>query len=281
MTAGATLTPKPAKSLIEFLGQVKAFDKTWFKRDLQWEPWFRGQEVDDWHLTPKLYRERSFEMVREHEVDDEIREEFVKRAPVLCEHLPDGSKRQAEWAWYFMMQHFGAATRLLDWTEGALVALYFAVRNDPEKEADAKKDATVWVLDPYQLNKRVIGIEWVVPPSATGVKRDKWVRKVERWLPDRFTKMRRLPSKAVAVDPTHVARRITSQHSCFTIHGRDKPALDNLQHAKKPCLVKIPIARSRVNDIRRELRVCGINEATIFPDLDGLGRSINARWRIP
>jgi nitrogen regulatory protein PII len=45
-------------------------------------------------------------------------------------------------------------------------------------------------------------------------------------------------------------------------------------------LVKIVIQGSKVNDIKRDLRVCGINESTIFPDLDGLGRSINARWDI-
>lgn len=96
-------------------------------------------------------------------MEDEIREEFIKRAPVLCEKVPIGSEQRVEWEWYFMMQHFGTATRLLDWTEGALIALYFAVRSN-----DGSDDAAVWVLDPYQLNKRVIGKEWIIPPSAVG-----------------------------------------------------------------------------------------------------------------
>jgi len=166
------------------------------------------------------------------------------------------------------------ATRLLDWTEGALIALYFAVRHNAGDE-----DAAVWVLDPYELNKRVIGKDWIIPPSAIGVKQDEWVKKVERWLPTRFTS-NPLPPEPVAVDPTHVVRRISSQHTCFTIHGHDKLGLDRLQSERKGLLVKIVILSSGVHSIRKDLHTCGINEVTIFPDLDGLGRLINAKWEI-
>jgi len=48
---------------------------------------------------------------------DEIRQEFVVRAPSLGPERPQNS-----WEWYFLMQHSGAPTRLLDWTETALIA---------------------------------------------------------------------------------------------------------------------------------------------------------------
>lgn len=229
-------------------------------------------------MKPRLYRGNvKFRDVKKDEVEDEMREEFIKRAPVLCENLPVVDDRRSEWEWYFMMQHFGAATRLLDWTEGALIALYFAVRDSTGSE-----DAAVWVLDPYELNKQpdVLGREWILPPSATGIKNDKWKRRVQKWLPTRFTGMRGLPEKAVAIEPTHVVRRMSSQHSCFTIHGRDESALDKLQAEEDGCVVKILVPAGKIDEIRRDLRICGINEATIFPDLDGLGRSIDARWDI-
>ena len=209
--------------------------------------------------------------------EDEIREEFIKRAPILCDALPTGDGMRAEWEWYFMMQHHHVATRLLDWTDGALIALYFAV-----KENRGINDAAVWALDPYELNNRASKKKWakdgwVIPPSATGL--DPKIQKdLGRWLPRRFTKHADLPPGAIAIEPTHVVRRMSSQHSCFTIHGSDPAALDKLEVGKNPCLCKIVISKLAVQDIERDLRRCGIDESTIFPDLDGLGRSINARW---
>jgi len=253
-----------------------------YKPNDPWEPWFRGQEKDDWHLKPTLYRQQPppGTKLREMEdeirkMEDEIREEFIKRAPILSEFSPAADEKRAEWEWYFMMQHYRAATRLLDWTDGALIALYYAV-----KDNCGASDAAVWVLDPYELNKPVFPRLWVIPPSATGL--DPKVREqLKKWLPERFPKKYKpLPRRAVAIEPTHVVQRMSSQHSCFTIHGSDRDALDDLERGSSRCLFKIVIPRWAVKEIEKDLRRCGIDESTIFPDLDGLGRSINKRWGI-
>jgi FRG domain len=69
------------------------------------------------------------------------------RAPGLT-----GKGPQNSWDWYFTMQHFGAPARLLDWTEGVLIALYFVV-----KDSSGEDDPAIWALDPWWLNKPVVG----------------------------------------------------------------------------------------------------------------------------
>jgi len=61
-------------------------------------------------------------------MQEEAREELMVRAPALSDAIPGGDDL---WDWYFPMQHFGAPTRLLDRTEGAVIALYFAVKDNP------------------------------------------------------------------------------------------------------------------------------------------------------
>jgi FRG domain len=261
--------PENVSDFLEVIAELRE-RQFGFPNDDPLGPWFRGQQRSYWTLRPKLYRDGAYPLAGSYDVEDEIREEFIVRAPILSEVKPAG---EDDWEWYFLMQHYGAPTRLLDWTEGALLALYFAVKDNP-----GYYDAAVWALDPYRLNLRSIRKEEVIPPSATGVRpRDKKV--IRPWLPPRFERMAGLPKRPIAVFPTHIALRISTQRSCFTVHGTDIEGLDRLQNGQNPCLAKIIIPSFRAQTVRRELGTCGIDEATIFPDLDGLGRSLCTNWR--
>jgi FRG domain len=264
--------PQNPEDVSQFLAHVKQVRDKWlYPYDDPYGPWFRGQTRSYWKLQPRLFRDYGTHPTHSiSEIEDEVREEFVVRAPIFSDTKPAG---EDDWEWYFLMQHYGAPTRLLDWTEGALLGLYFAVKDNP-----GHYDAAVWMLDPYELNWRVIRKEEVIPPSAPNLTKS-YKRLVRPWLPSRFLKHPNLPPRPVAVFPTHITRRISTQRSCFTIQGRDPDGLIKFQEGQRPCLVKIVIPSFRVRAVQRELEACGIDEATIFPDMDGLGRSLSSKWR--
>ena len=278
-------SPEPLKAneVSEFLAIVQCLRKKWQfdKRadaDDPCGPWFRGHQRAHWPLRPNLYRCEWSHKGACRRIEDEIREEFITRAPALSDIKPSDAD---DWGWYFLMQHFGAPTRLLDWTDGALIALYFAVKDNPGFFPGA-----VWVLDPYELNRRVLPNRKaeVIAPGAAGL--PEYDRKlVKHWLPRRYDGKVSLPPKPIAIFPTHIARRISSQRSCFTIHGDVEDGLEQFRKGTSNCLEKILVPSRSVCDIRRQLETSGIDEATIFPDLDGLGRCVAAKWmprrRIP
>lgn len=264
-------TTHTVSSIPEFLGIVESCTKEWFTKEKTWGPWFRGQTNSNWSLRPSIYRypprARSIRMI-----EDEIRQEFIVRAPSLSSERPQNS-----WEWYFLMQHSGAPTRLLDWTESALIALFFAVRG---KISTDKDDAAVWILEPWRLNEFAAQQYEVIAPGAEAGMLTKHADRYKPWLPDRYSSPMTLSKKfPVAICPTHFSRRISSQRSCFTIHGCDEDGFDHLPDEFGQYLRKVVIPAARAHEIETNLSVAGIDEVTIFPDLDGLGRWLAAVLR--
>jgi hypothetical protein len=258
-----------ARSIPEFLDLVDVFTEQWFVKERTWGPWFRGHQNAEWSLRPSLYRyPPCARPIRR--LEDEIRQEFVVRAPSLSAERP-----QSAWEWYFLMQHCGAPTRLLDWTESALIALYFAVRGKSDH-----RDAAVWVLERWKLNTYVAKWNEVIAPCAEAGMVPAHADRYKDWLPDRYSQPREIQKPLpVAIYPTHFSRRISSQRSCFTVHGSDYDGFDHLPIDACQYLQKVIIPGSNANGIERNLAVAGIDELTIFPDLDGLGRWLAAVMR--
>ena len=82
--------------------------------------WFRGQADATWDLVPKVWRT--------HDEQDEryLTNLFYQKAKLRHAQFPN----DADYAgWLALMQHYGLPTRLLDWTESALIGAYFAMRS--------------------------------------------------------------------------------------------------------------------------------------------------------
>jgi hypothetical protein len=59
------------------------------------------------------------------------------------------------------MQHFSVPTRLLDWSENSMVALYFAITSTESYKDRTSgaftRDASVWILNTELWNLRMAG----------------------------------------------------------------------------------------------------------------------------
>jgi hypothetical protein len=238
-----TVQTRQANTLAEYLRTYAEIAESWGTKI-----WCRGQTHSNWGLLPGEYRPPV-------PLDaDEMRSEFQLKSWPLLQSLPKG-----DWEWYFLMQHYGLPTRLVDWSMGSLIGLYFAL-----KDNIGEAPAAVWLLDPWELNKKSTGKAELLLTTDKGV---------NAYLPPLFAKSPKLPDTPIAIVPPYNSPRITVQRGAFTVHGKNRKGLEQIFTKR---LHKIEIPATHTVKMKRDLRAAGINEFTVFPDLDGLCREIRA-----
>lgn len=149
-----------------------------------------------------------------------------------------------DWELQAVAQHHGLSTRLLDWSESPLIAAFFAVwRSDVD--TDRTTDAALY---------------GVPCPQTIDTDTAKWPAEHE----------------VVALYPPHITPRITVQRGLFTIH-RD-PSAPWEHHALKKWVIPADACVA----IKLALNRAGINQASLFPDPDGIAAHLNwsHKWGI-
>jgi len=169
----------------------------------------------------------------------------------------------------FVARHYGLPTRLLDWTANALYALYFACASLTEV------DGAIWILrerddldehslDPFEL-AAIDTEEGLLRPHARRGRRRAALS----------------PDQVKIIFPIFNSSRIVAQEGIFTLHANPGKPLEHysgvpfapgeMDIAALYCL-RIAAACKRV--LVRELNGLGITHRTVFPDLDGIVRSL-------
>jgi hypothetical protein len=181
--------------------------------------------------------------------------------------------------WLALMQHHGAPTRMLDWTESPYVALFFAMQSSEAEEA------ALWAIDLAWLRKRSYEI----------------LRRHDKSIPERYdpevfrTYVSGMlfkggnPDVIVQATPWRNNERMQIQQGkllCAMKHCPSFPAtLLRMLVVPAPATEKQVVSKVRIKRDRRieflvELRRMNIHEGSLFPGLDGFARSLGANLEI-
>jgi hypothetical protein len=206
--------------------------------------WFRGHADLSWKLTPSALRyaepaqrARALKLIAEFKRIAEIK-------------LPRPPRPDEELMWAQLAQHYGLPTRLLDWTESATVALYFSCLKPDQ-------DGLMIMLNPIDLNR----LSYPKLPRILDPQADREIILAYLRLGPNEKKNGRFP---VAMNPVWNSERLMLQRGVFTLHGSRL----TLTGKGVPSLVALPILREYKERLRAELQRVGVDELTLFPELE-------------
>ena len=257
--------------------------------------WFRGQYDFDWLLQPSVFRTKT-DLTPESEHYDEL-DIFVHMQLRAPEYRPT---HRSTFDWLCLLQHYSLPTRLLDWSESILFALYFSVKDSAESTAESTKDARLSVLNTRKLNKYVRGKYTLFIPSSFHTiiraemarfrsKRDlilnRTVQEAAKAHDIDLDKSNNLDSftAPIAVFPERINHRMIFQQGVFTLHGGKlygkvkpekvedfMPSPKTLEDIDKEVdiLRHYIIPRGYKDKIKEDLFRLGIHEGTLFPEID-------------
>ncbi len=249
----------------------------------------------------RLYYQNFIVKIRIKKIHNEnlLLQNFRSNAPSLG--LMDTPQRDHTDEWLFLAQHVGLPTRLLDWTEGLLVALFFALKENKP---------VIWMLDPDELNRKSLtgplndnefGLTWF-NPSQYPITREEFVKalfylmdKSKQQKPEELLKLIPLrPSISninirgawgldnpgsdlpVAIHPTNIHVRMHTQKSRFTIHGKKKQSIAELVDNR--VLRKYVIPPKYKKSFIADLRMIGFTYTSVYPDLDNLAKELSETY---
>jgi hypothetical protein len=228
---------------------------------------FRGQQDARWALLSSL--SRYLEAFIPDQSTWRTREErsiriFRRKAH---NYLSDSGVLDNDLRCLALMQHHGAPTRLLDFTKSAFVAAFFAMEN-------AVTDAAVFALNTPKL--------WNATPfRSPTLSRDAIDPRRKGNFENYFLQN---DNQVIWIgEPTEMDKRLVAQSGTMVVPGVLDKSLNEIldQYPSQGTLIKkIVLPRHMRDEAMKALYRMNITNATLFPDLDGLARSMRMEMEV-
>ena len=240
----------------------------------------------DRNRSPFVYRgmaDASFKMYtslgrickdKQRNLEPAILENFAKYAI-----NDDPSIGSSVWRQMILGQHHGLPTRLLDWTQSALVALNFSMTEDNLAQMD-KHDCMVWRINMQEIvnmlpeayfdmvNKKhstIFTVDMLKEITGNSLK------KYDEDMGD---------SSMVIIEPPSINQRIINQSSFFAVVPMGIEDIENFLSEHTKDTVKYIINKSLRWRVRDMLDQLNMSERIVYPGLDGLSKWIARRYYV-
>jgi hypothetical protein len=262
-----------ASSWNEFLAWLNELEGHWC---------FRGQRESGWNLHTSLDRavKREFrgpnsigyDHLDRATVERDLLFRFQQQAHRYIENLPASDDLGS---WFALMQHHGVPTRLLDWTQSSYVGLYFALDEEPQGK---EKRAAIWSINLDWLENKSDDLLLVEPATESRYP----TARAEYF--NQLLKLKRDEKPVIVkIDPSRTNERMAAQQGFFLCSLLRQASFNQIvmgmmmegpEPPDQPVVRKLEIPIDLRIEFLKKLRAMNIHRASLFPDLDGFGRSL-------
>ncbi len=234
---------------------------------------FRGQSCSEWELQPSFHRLINNEKIKTSallKLEEKALKAFQAAAhQFISINIYSKTPTEDVLAWWMLMQHHGAPTRLLDWTQSGYVAAYHACSEN------FNTDGAVWLLHSNTLLEKMKEFDFSAMPTDT--------HKIKLYFSDKDA----FPGVSIVENGIKTDRMIAQQGVftvCINLGGDQHEVIDgnlsNNRGTDKIVFLKLIIPTKLKMGFLRKLHRMDVSASSLFPGLDGLGRSTSEYTRI-